>query len=59
MSPNRLRTWRDWYHEFIRSGVFSLLPLPRTQAERDLERPTAPPLPEDATRLNIEGERRD
>lgn len=58
MRPNRLRTWRDWYHEFIRAGLFSLLPLPKTQAERELEGQVTPPLPEDATRLNLEEERR-
>jgi len=59
MRPNRLRAWSDWYHEFLSGGLFSLRPLPKNQAERELEDRRKTPLPKDATRLNLEGEHRD
>jgi hypothetical protein len=54
MRPNRLRTWVDWYEEFLRTGLFSLRPLPKNQAERELEPQETPPSPKDVTRLNLE-----
>jgi hypothetical protein len=54
MRPNRVRTWRELFAEmFLRGGLFSLRPLPKTDAERELESEQVKPLPEDATRLNL------
>jgi hypothetical protein len=59
MRPNRLKTWRDWYHEFLRGSMFSLLPLPQTRAERELDAEHETPLPPDATRLRLNDEPRE
>jgi hypothetical protein len=55
MRPKPVRTWREWFFEsFVRGGFFSIRPLPKTQAEDELEGERKEPLPKGATRLDLE-----
>jgi len=54
MRPKRVRNWRELLFDmFGRGGLFSLRPLPKNEAERELESNQKKSLPKDATRLNL------
>jgi hypothetical protein len=49
------RTWREWFFEtFGRGGYFSLRPMPKTEAERQLQADKNATPPKDLTRLNLD-----
>jgi hypothetical protein len=54
MRPHRISTWREFIFEFFgRAGLFSLRPMPMTEAEREeAARDVAPP--KGITRLNLD-----
>jgi hypothetical protein len=55
MRPSQVRTWRELFWEmFGRGGLFSLRPLPTTDAERQLIDHPEAIQPKDLTRLNLD-----